>query len=68
MSGTAPRKHYNVDRNIMFAEDLTLTATANVQFAAADVFYKIGPGRMDAVLEVSGWKWNIEMDWFRHRS
>jgi hypothetical protein len=24
-------------------------------------------GRMDAILEVAGWKWQIEMDWFRHR-
>lgn len=53
MSGTAPSKHYNFDRNLAFAEDLTLTATANVQFAAADVIYKIGPGRMDATLVVN---------------
>lgn len=53
MSGTAPRKHYNVDRNLMFAEDLTLTATANIQFAAADVIYQLGPGRMDTVLVIN---------------
>jgi hypothetical protein len=53
MSGTPTTKHYNVDRNLMFAEDLTLTATGNVQFAAADVIYKIGPGRMDSVLIVN---------------
>jgi hypothetical protein len=53
MSGTAPRKHYNVDRNLMFAEDLTLTATGMIQFAAADVIYRLGPGRMDTVLVIS---------------
>lgn len=53
MSGTAPRKHYSVDRNLMFAEDLTLTATGNIQFAAADVIYRLGPGRMDAMLVIS---------------
>jgi len=53
MSGIAPRKHYNVDRNLMFAEDLTLTATGNIQFAAADVIYQLGPGRMDTVLVIN---------------
>lgn len=53
MSGTAPSKHYNWDRNLAFAEDLTLTATGNVQFNAADVIFQIGPGRMDSTLVVS---------------
>ena len=53
MSGTAPRKGYILDRNLMFAEDLVLVATANIQFAAADVIYQIGPGRMDAVLVIN---------------
>lgn len=50
MSGTfAPRKHYFYDRNLAFCEDLTLTATGNVQLASADVIYQIGPGRKDGV-------------------
>ena len=50
MSGIPPFKPYVPDRNLMFGEAVVMTATGNVQFAAADVILKIGRGRMDATL------------------
>lgn len=51
----AARKYYTFDRNMAFAEDLTLTATGVVQFAAANVQLDLGDGYYegDLVVDVS---------------
>lgn len=46
------RKAYSMDRNTMFAEDLTLTATGVVQFAAANVQIDLGDGYYEGDLVV----------------
>lgn len=46
------RKHFNFDRNLAFAEDLTLAASDVVQFAAADVEIDLGSGYYEGVLVV----------------
>lgn len=43
-------KYFPFDRNLAFADGLTLTATGNVQFAAADVIIDTIGGRFDGSL------------------
>lgn len=47
------RKYYSFDRNMAFAEDLTLTATGNVQFGGNDVILDLGDGRNDDTLVIN---------------
>ena len=49
MVAVAP-KYFPFDRNLAFADGLTLTATSNVQFAAADVIINTLGGRLDGSL------------------
>ena len=44
------RKAFTFDRNMAFAEDLTLTSSGVVQFAAANVQLDLGDAYLDAVL------------------
>lgn len=50
MTGTAPSKHYNFDRNLAFAEDLALTVSDIIAFSGTDVILKVGPGYMEGVV------------------
>lgn len=50
MSGTAPNKHYNFDRNLAFAEDLALTIADVIAFGGSDVILKVGPGYFEGAL------------------
>lgn len=50
MTGTAPSKHYNFDRNMAFAEDLALTTSDIIAFSGSDVILQIGPGYMEGVV------------------
>lgn len=47
------RKYYPFDRNLAFSDGVTLTATGNIQFAAADVIIDTLGGRMDGVLVIN---------------
>ncbi|WP_276200317.1 hypothetical protein [Chelatococcus sp. XZ-Ab1] len=46
------KRYYPLDANTLFGEDVTMTATGNVQKGGVDAVFKIGKGRQDMSLVV----------------
>jgi hypothetical protein len=46
------KRYYPLDANTLFGEDITMTATGNVQKGGVDAVFKIGKGRQDMALVI----------------